>query len=127
MPQDKDFWHLDWDEELSESITPSQEAILDRIAKEVVDRQMSVPVLIFLETVRPLNWMSSQVLLFFEPITAWFFGLKELIDLRRALDKRESIPMLMDKIQNSQEEHREKLAIEKAEKKKSKSKNNPLK
>jgi len=58
MPRDKDFWHIDWEEEFSDELTDLQLEALDRVAKEVVDRQMAVPVIMFLETIRPMN---SQV------------------------------------------------------------------
>lgn len=98
--------HPDWDEEFSERITPRQEAVLDKIAKEIVDRRMAEPAIMFLETVRPLNWIASQVLLFFEPYTTWILGKREVIDFRRALQNRNSIQMLIEKIETYYEKNR---------------------
>ena len=112
MPRDKDFWHIDWEEEFSEELTELQLQALDRVAREVVERQMAAPVLMFLESVRPLNWVASQLMLFLEPFYAWILGYKELIDLRRALAKRESIGILIDKIEQYEQERLEKLKQE---------------
>ena len=116
MPYDRDFFHIDWDEEESELITPLQEKALNRVAKEVVDRQMAVPVIMFLESVKPLNWVASQLMLFLEPFYAWIFGFTQIIDFRRALGKRESIPMLIEKIEMLEVERMEKRREERKKK-----------
>lgn len=120
MPKDPDFWHVDWDEEFSEEITPAQEAAIDKLAKEIAERGMAVPALMFLETVKPLNWIASQVMLFFEPITAWFFNLRELVDLRRAFQKREGIIILIEKIEKYEKERQKRIKAEKEARKKAK-------
>ena len=117
MPRDKDFWHIDWEEEFSDELTELQIEALDKVAKEVADRQMAVPVIMFLETIRPMNWMASQLMLFLEPFYAWILGFKELIDLRRALEKREAIGILIDKIEMYEQQRQEKLKQERRRKK----------
>ncbi len=107
MSDDRDFWHVDWDEEVSANLTENQLAALDKLAREVADRQMAVPALMFLESIRPLNYIASQLMLFFEPVTAWMLGVRELVDLRRAFEKRESIDVLIEKI-----EHYDNLRLE---------------
>jgi len=109
MPDDKDFLHVDWDEEFSDELTELQLEALDKIAQAIADRQMATPVMMFLETVRPLNWVTSQLMLFLEPFTAWIFGFKQIIDLRRALEKRESISVLIDKIDEYEQLRQKKL------------------
>lgn len=104
MPHDKDFFHIDWEEEDADYITPIQEKALDMVAREVVERRMAAPVMMFLESVRPLNWVASQLMLFLEPFYAWILGFRQIIDLRRALSKRETIPMLIDKIEKLETE-----------------------
>jgi len=116
MPRDKDFWHIDWEEEFSDELTELQIEALDKVAKEVVDRQMAVPVIMFLETIRPMNWMASQLMLFLEPFYAWILGFKELIDLRRALEKREAIGILIDKIEMYEHQRQERLKQERRRK-----------
>ena len=45
-----------------------EQAILKKVATKVVERRMAVPAIVFLESVKPLNFIGSQVLIFFEPI-----------------------------------------------------------
>ena len=117
MPRDKDFWHIDWEEEFSDELTELQIEALDKVAKEVADRQMAVPVIMFLETIRPMNWMASQLMLFLEPFYAWILEFKELIDLRRALENREAIGILIDKIEMYEHQRQERLKQERRRKK----------
>ena len=109
MPHDRDFFHIDWEEEDAEYITPLQMEALDKVAKEIVSRRMAVPVMMFLESVRPLNWVASQLMLFLEPFYAWILGFRQVIDLRRALSKREAISILIEKIEKLENERLEKL------------------
>ncbi len=117
MPHDKDFFHMDWEEEEADYITPLQLAALDKVAREVVSRRMAAPVIMFLESVKPLNWVASQLMLFLEPFYAWILGFKQVIDLRRALAKREAIPTLIDKI--------EELELERLKNRREENKKNP--
>ena len=54
-----------------------QEAVLEKLAKQVVKRGMTVPAIIFLESVRPLNFIASQAMVFFEPIVQTLFNFKD--------------------------------------------------
>ena len=48
--------------------TPDQSPAVDKICREVVRRHMTTPALIFLEMSRPLNYIGSQTLHFFQPM-----------------------------------------------------------
>jgi len=41
---------------------------LEKLAERVVRMSMGVPAIMFLESVRPLNYLGSQVMLFFRPL-----------------------------------------------------------
>ena len=45
-----------------------QKIIVDKVCEEVVNRKLSMPALIMLETFSPLNYIGSQVMHFFQPI-----------------------------------------------------------
>ena len=51
-------------------------------------------------------------MLFLEPFYAWILGFKQVIDLRRALTKREAIPMLIDKIEKLEQQRQERIRRE---------------
>jgi len=80
---------------------PEEEmAILEKVAHKVVERRMAVPAIIFLESVKPLNYISSQALVFFEPIVQTMFNFKDYDTFRSALEKRDSIEILIRKIES---------------------------
>jgi len=63
---------------------------------------MSTPAILFLESVRPLNYVGSQVMVFFAPVVRGFFGLPEWDEIRQALERRESIGWFLDKIEEKE-------------------------
>jgi hypothetical protein len=101
---------------------PAEEmAVLEKVARKVVERRMAVPAIVFLESVKPLNFIGSQALVFFEPIVQTLFNFKDYNTFRQALEKRESIEIMLCRIEEldavaSQREKRIKKFM-KAEKK----------
>ena len=80
-------------------LSPEEQAVVDKIANKTVEKGMSVPAILFLESVKPLNFIASQVLVFFEPIVQSLFSFKDYDTFRTALEKRESIEILLLKIE----------------------------
>ena len=80
-------------------LTPRQEEILDRLAARVVDWKMAVPAVLFLESVKPLNYVGSQVLVFFSPIVNSLFTIQDYDELTALLEQRGSIELLIGKIE----------------------------
>ncbi len=97
----EDFWNVDWDRELATELSEEELALFDRIAKEIAERQLTVPALMLLEGFKPLNWIGSQFMLFLEPITVYIFNLKQTQTLRRALQKREAMEELARRIEEA--------------------------
>ena len=83
-----------------DSPLPSEEmAVIDKVAHKVVDRGWTVPSILFLESVKPLNYIASQALVFFEPIVQTVFNFRDYDNFRSALEKRETIEILIQKIE----------------------------
>lgn len=104
------------------ALPAEEDAVLEKVAHKVVERRMAVPAIVFLESVKPLNFIGSQALVFFEPIVQTLFNFKDYDTFRQALEKRESIEILLLKIEGydsifSQREKRIKKFL-KVEKKK---------
>jgi hypothetical protein len=76
-----------------------ENAVLDKLAHKVVDKGMAVPAILFLESVKPLNYIGSQMMVFFEPIVQTVFNFKDYSTLRTTLEKRHSIEILLLKIE----------------------------
>jgi hypothetical protein len=80
-------------------IPPEEDEVLEKAAQKVVQWKMAVPAILFLESVKPLNYIGSQALVFFEPIVQSVFSIKDYDTFRSALEKRESIELLLRKIE----------------------------
>ena len=88
-------------QDLSESapIPEDENRVLDKVAERVVRWKMTVPAILFLESVKPLNYIGSQTLVFFEPIVQSVFNFKDYDSFRRAMERRENVERLMQKIE----------------------------
>ncbi len=81
------------------TLPAEEDAVLDKVAHKVVEKQMAVPAIVFLESVKPLNFIGSQAMVFFEPIVQALFNFKDYDTFRQALEKRQSIEILLQKIE----------------------------
>ena len=76
-----------------------EEAVLDKLAHKVVDKGWTVVAILFLESVKPLNYIGSQTMVFFEPMVQTIFNFRDYDTLRTALEKRETLEILLTKIE----------------------------
>jgi len=74
-------------------------ALLDKVAGFVVKRRMETPAILFLESMHPLNFIGSQVMVFLQPILTSFFSIREYERLAAVLERRESIGLLIERIE----------------------------
>jgi len=58
-----------------------------------------VPAIIFLESIKPLNYIGSQTMVFFEPIVQTLFNFRDYDTFRRAMERRENVERLLQKIE----------------------------
>ncbi len=81
------------------ALTEHEEEIMRRIAAKVVEWNMSVPAIIFLESVKPLNYIGAQAMIFFEPFIQTIFDFKDYDTFRIMMEKRENTERLLLKIE----------------------------
>ncbi|MFP4459211.1 MAG: hypothetical protein ACLFSQ_06470 [Candidatus Zixiibacteriota bacterium] len=105
IPQET-FFKVDWDAELEEDVTEKEKKLISKVAKRVVELDMVAPAIMFLYPMKPLNFISSQLLLFLEPFTAHVLGFDQMITFRRALSKRATVGILIDEIERIDAEER---------------------
>ena len=86
----------------ADELTERQRELLDKLAEKVVRLRMTVPAIMFLESVRPMNYVGSQVMVFFAPLVRGFFGLPEWDEIRLVLEHRESIGYFIDLIEQKE-------------------------
>ncbi len=74
-------------------------ALLERVADAVVTRGMAAPATVFLESLGPMNFLGSQALYFLTPIIEWAFNVKEVEQVARLLERRDTISRLLTLIE----------------------------
>lgn len=102
-----------------DELTEEELETLEKLAERVVKMNMAVPAIMFLESVRPLNYLGSQVMLFFRPLlgiasetvslaTAPLLGfsvdVKFYNRLQEVLEKRASVEALIVRIERKLED-----------------------
>ena len=70
-------------------------ALLERVADAVVKRGMAAPAMVFLESMGPMNFLGSQALHFMSPILDCAFSAKEVTDVARLLERRDTLSRLI--------------------------------
>ncbi len=114
-------------EDTSRPAIPAEEdAVMDKFARKVVEWRMAVPAILFIESGRPLNYIASQAMIVAQPLAQptleMFFNFQEYDVFRQALERRENVEIVLQKIEKYDAEvyHWEKKikAFMKAERKK---------
>lgn len=79
--------------------TEAQRDLVDRICREVVRRRMTVPAQIALEMARPMNYMSAQLMHFFEPFLTVLTDAVAYNHLSSFLEQRGSVEYISERLQ----------------------------
>jgi hypothetical protein len=79
--------------------TEAQKVVVDRLCRHVVERGLAAPALVFLESVRPLNYVTSQTLQFFAPALSAVADAQACRDVADFLEHRGSIDYLCRRIE----------------------------
>jgi hypothetical protein len=81
------------------ALTEREEQVMTRLATKVVEWKMTVPAILFLESVKPLNFIGAQMMIFFEPFVQTLFNLRDYDTFREMMERRESVERLLLKIE----------------------------
>ena len=79
----------------AETFTIADLALLQRIADAVVQRRMAAPAIVFLESLGPMSFLSSQALHFFAPIIELAFSAHEVSQVAALLERRDTTVRLI--------------------------------
>ena len=82
--------------------TEQQMELLEKVAKWLVRRKLTVPALMFLESVIPMNFMANQAMVFFNPFVTAFLSSKDYKAFQDMLEYRESIPIFINVIETQE-------------------------
>ena len=73
--------------------------IISDLAKDIVQRGLSVPAIFFLESSKYVSFIASQFLVFLGPIATCFINNKKFYNLTSILEKKSNIEFLISEIE----------------------------
>ena len=86
-------------EDPNQPLSEKEADLLDRLAQAIVKRRMAAPTCLFLESLRPLNFIGSQALHFFAPFVKALVEGKDYDTLTRLLERRAGIDGLLERVE----------------------------
>lgn len=103
-------------EEISEE---RKKEVMGKLAEGIVNRRLTAPAIMFLESIKPLNYISSQVMIFFEPVILSIFSISQYREIAVILEERGAIERIIEMIEEYDSKSKTAQKKEKEEKKKS--------
>ena len=83
-------------------LTDEDLAMLAKLADKIVKRRMTTPAILFLQSVRPLNMIGSQAMVFLRPFVTPFFNQAQYDRVAAIMERREGIGALVDAIDEAE-------------------------
>jgi hypothetical protein len=78
--------------------------LIEKVAEKVVSWRLTVPAIVFLESTKPLSFVASQALVFFDPIVRSLFSWKDYERFYTMLEDRANIELLIREIERRESE-----------------------
>ena len=88
----------------AEELTADDRALLEKLARRVVELRLETPALLTLETARPLSVIAGQAMLFFEPFAQALFRLPDYRRVAALVERREALEALGALIERATDE-----------------------
>ncbi len=90
----------------SAAMAEEDERLLDSVAARVVRMRLAVPAIFFLESTKPLSFVGSQALVFFQPFVETFLTVRGYERFAELLEDRANLERLIRRIEALDEEER---------------------
>jgi hypothetical protein len=87
-----------------EPLSDDDRALLERLAKRVVELRLETAALLTLETARPLSVIAGQAMLFFEPFAQAMFRLPDYRRVAALVERRDAMEALAGMIERATDE-----------------------
>ncbi len=88
------------DVNFTEPLTPEEaSALVDSIARYIVNRRLETPAVLFFEMHKPLSFLVSQAAIVAMPFLGPFIGARRMADLSRLLAERKYVELLISRIE----------------------------
>jgi len=88
----------------AEALTDEDRALLEKLARRVVELRLETPALLTIETARPLSVIAGQAMLFFEPFAQALFRLPDYRRVAALVERREAMEALSALIERATDE-----------------------
>jgi len=88
----------------ADALADDDRALLERLARRVVELRLETPALLTIETARPLSVLAGQAMLFFEPFAQALFRLPDYRRLAALIERREALEALARLIEQAADE-----------------------
>ena len=104
-----------------------QQEIVEKLAKWVVNHRLTLPAIMTLESVTPLNFLGNQAMVFFHPFVSAFLNTGDYKEFQNMLEYRKSIGYMIRVLEAREEEFSAKRKAEKARRQESATQGEPSK
>lgn len=83
-----------------------RDELVAKVAHAIVCRNLTAPAIFLLESMKPLSFIGSQLMVFLDPLVRAVFDLKGYNDFRLMLERRENVELLLQEIERQDAEWR---------------------
>ena len=89
----------------NKELNEKEHALILKLTKIIHKRKLAVPAAMFLECAQPLNYIGSQMMVFFRPFLTFFFTPAEYDLFQGILEKREGIKRIIEALEKGNIHH----------------------
>ena len=90
----------------NEPLREKELAVILKLIAIIQKRKLTLPAAMFLECAQPLNYIGSQMMVFFRPFLTFFFTPAEYDIFQGVLERREGIKRIIEEIEKATTIHR---------------------
>lgn len=83
----------------NEPLSEKERAVILKLVAVIQKRKLALPAAMFLECTQPLNYIGSQMMVFFRPFLTFFFTPAEYDIFHSILERREGIKRIIEEIE----------------------------
>jgi hypothetical protein len=76
-----------------------RDEVLGKIAQKIVDLRLTPVAVVMLESSKPLSFVGSQLMVFFQPIVTSLFPFRQYDEVAALLEERSNVEALIQKIE----------------------------
>jgi hypothetical protein len=84
-----------------------RDEVLTKIAQKVVDLRLTPVAIVMLESGKPLSFVGSQMMVFFQPIVTSLFPFRQYDEFAALLEERSNVESLIQKIEELEDGRRD--------------------